>query len=67
MKTFIIHVHERRIRAISVRKCIVVAESPEAAVELVKSYYGPNVKGWDSNAEFVVKSEVLPNTVKMMG
>lgn len=37
MKTFIVHVRERRVRAVSVTKCIVVAEDAKMAVALVKA------------------------------
>lgn len=67
MKTFFIVVRELRVRAVSVTKAVVVAESAEKAVELVKAYYPPGTSGWRYNAEFVVEAEIEPNTVKMVG
>jgi len=67
MKTFLVYVRECRVRAINVTKCVVVAESGEKAIELVKGYYPSNVTGWADNAEFVVEAEIAPNTVKMVG
>ena len=66
MRTFFIHVRQRRVRAVNVTKCVVVAESPEKAVELVKNFYGPECRGWGENAEFVVQGEIPANTVKMV-
>lgn len=66
MKTFIVHVRERRVRAVSVTKCVVAAESGEMAIRLVKGFYGPACHGWNENAEFVLIGEILPNSVKMV-
>lgn len=66
MKTFIVHVRERRVRAVTTTKCVAVAESGEMAIRLVKGFYGPACHGWNPDAEFVLDSEIPPNGVKMV-
>lgn len=61
MKLFIVHVRQRRVRAVDVTKFAVMAETAEAALNAVKTYYPATVRGWREGAEFVLAKEVDSN------
>ena len=61
MKTFFVVVKEKRVRAVTQTKGVIVAENADKAVELVKSFYPPGATGWKADAIFEVK-EIPENT-----
>lgn len=66
MNTYIVTAKCRRVRAVTVNRAVVVAENPDAAMELVKGFYGPDVVGWRKGTEFAVEAVIPENSVKFI-
>jgi hypothetical protein len=65
MNTFIVTIYTPMIRSVRTNRAVVSAETAEAAVLLVKNYYGTGATGWSKEATF--KAEQLPaNSVKFV-